>query len=201
MGAVKFLRRAAERAEQRDDWLTADRYLSHAIPLLDGEDRAGLLPLRLARARARAELRDTVGARRDLESVLVDAKDVGDPATLAAATTVLGDVEYKEGNLDRSAETLDDAIAQWRVLGDARGLGDALRFRGLTDLFRGELDGASKFIGESLVHFQSIDHRRGEAWALQNLAWISFVRGERRKQRPGSTSRRPRSASCGTGAG
>jgi class 3 adenylate cyclase/tetratricopeptide (TPR) repeat protein len=177
VGAVKFLRRAAEQAESRDDWVTAERYISHAIPLVDADDRVAQLPLRLARARARSELRDTAGARRDLGLVQGTAEELGDAATLAAATTVLGDVEYKEGNLEGSARTLDDAIARWREIGDPRGLGDALRFRGLTDLFRGELDGASQYIGESLVHFKSIDHQRGEAWALQNLAWISFVRG------------------------
>ena len=33
------------------------------------------------------------------------------------------------------------------------------------------------YISEALEMFRSIGHRRGEAWALQNLAWISFVRG------------------------
>ena len=56
-------------------------------------------------------------------------------ARMAAAQTVLGDVQYKEGDLVGSAKTLDDAVARWRELDDPRGLGDALRFRGLTELF------------------------------------------------------------------
>jgi class 3 adenylate cyclase/tetratricopeptide (TPR) repeat protein len=175
---VRFLARAAERAERRDDWAVAEKYLSHAIPRVDRADREAQLPLRLARARARAELRDCPGARHDLHFVLATAEELDDAATLAAAQTVLGDVQYKEGDLVGSAQTLDDAVARWRELDDPRGLGDALRFRGLTSLFGGDPDGAAVFIGEALELFRSVGHRRGEAWALQNLAWISFVRGQ-----------------------
>ncbi|MGZ4734118.1 MAG: ATP-binding protein [Acidimicrobiia bacterium] len=174
---VRFLIRAADQAERRDDWATADKYLSHAIPLIDRDDHTAQLPLRLARARARAELRDCTGARADLASVLTAAEELDDARALATAATVLGDVQYKEGDLVGSAKSLDEAVARWRDLGDPRGLGDALRFRGLTELFGGNPDGADVYIREALELFRSIGHRRGEAWALQNLAWISFVRG------------------------
>lgn len=174
---ARFLTRAAERAERHDDWATADKYLSHAIPLIDRDDHVGQLPLRLERARARAELRNCAGARDDLDVVTAAAEQLGDMHALAAAQTVLGDVQYKEGDLAGSAKSLDEAVARWRELHDARGLGDALRFRGLTSLFSGDPDGAAVFIEEALDIFRSIEHRRGEAWALQNLAWISFVRG------------------------
>ena len=174
---IRFLRRAADQAERRDDWTTAEKYLSHAIPLLDRDDDEGTMTLRLARARAHAEMRDCAGARDDLAGVLRTAENLGDSRSLAAAQTVLGDVQYKEGDLAGSARTLDDAVSRWRELDDPRGLGDALRFRGLTGLFMGHPDEASGFIGEALELFRSIGHRRGEAWALQNLAWISFERG------------------------
>ena len=174
---ARFLTRAAEKAERLDDWATADKYLSHAIPLIDADDHQGQLPLRLARARARAELRDVAGSRADLVAVFAAAEALDDARALASAQTVLGDIQYKEGDLVGSAKSLDDAVARWRDLDDARGLGDALRFRGLTDLFGGNPDGAAVFIGEALESFRSIGHRRGEAWALQNLAWISFVQG------------------------
>ncbi len=174
---VRFLKRAADQAEGRDDWATADKYLSHTIPLVEANDHAGQLPLRLTRARARAELRNCAGARDDLATVLTAAEELDDRHAMAAAQTVLGDVQYKEGDLVASAKTLDEAVARWRTLDDRRGLGDALRYRGLTDLFGGDPDGAAVFIEEALEIFRSINHRRGEAWALQNLAWISFVRG------------------------
>jgi len=174
---VRFLKRAADRAEGRDDWTLAEKYLGHAIPLVDADDHAGQLPLRLARARARAEMRDCAGARTDLTAVITAAKELDDAHAMAAAQTVLGDVLYKEGDLTASAQILDDAVARWRDLDDPRGLGDALRFRGLTDLFAGRPDGAAVFIEEAFEMFRSIGHRRGEAWALQNLAWISFMNG------------------------
>ena len=174
---VRFLVRAADQAERRDDWATAEKYLSHAIPLIDADDRAAMMPVKLARARARAELRECAAARDDLTAVLATAEALDDDRARATAATVLGDVLYKEGDLAASAKTLDDAVARWRVIGDPRGLGDALRFRGLTDLFGGDPDGADVYVGEALELFRSIGHRRGEAWALQNLAWTSFVRG------------------------
>ncbi len=174
---VKFLTRAAERAERRDDWATAEKYLSHALPLIGYEDEDAQIPLRLSRARARAELRNCPGAREDLSLVMAAAERTDDRRTLAAAQTVLGDVQYKEGDLAASAKSLDEAVERWRDLSDPRGLGDALRFRGLTGLFSGDPDAAAVYIEEALEIFLSIGHRRGEAWALQNLAWISFVRG------------------------
>jgi class 3 adenylate cyclase/tetratricopeptide (TPR) repeat protein len=176
-GAVQFLRRAAERAALQDDWKTADRYLSHTLGLVAPEDRAQQLAVRLARARARAELRDTAGSRRDITDALRVAEELDDATADAAARTILGDVEHKEGEFDRSAATLDDAIARWRRLDDGRGLAEALRYRGMTDVFRGELDAAGPFIEEALEIYRALQDRRGEAWALQNLAWIAFVRG------------------------
>ncbi len=122
-------------------------------------------------------MRDCAGARQDLTRILATAEQLGDSRALAAAQTVLGDIQYKEGDLAASVKTLDDAVTRWRALDDPRGLGDALRFRGLTSLFGGAPDEATVFIGEALDIFRSIGHRRGEAWALQNLAWISFERG------------------------
>ena len=103
------------------------------------------------------------------------------PEARATGLTILGDVEYKEGDLIASAATLEQAVAEWRALDDPRGLAEALRFRGMTDVFRGELDTAVEYIEEALALFRSIEDRRGEAWALQNLAWIAFQRGRHAK--------------------
>ena len=176
-GAVQFLRRAADRAALQDDWKTADRYLGHTLALLAPDDRAQQIAVHLARARARAELRNTTAARADVAVVTRLAEETGDESATAAALTVLGDIEHKEGAFEASAVTLDDAIARWRKLDDPRGLAEALRFRGMTDVFQGELTGAGPFIAEALEIYRSIEDRRGEAWALQNLAWIAFVRG------------------------
>ncbi len=176
--ASSFLARAARRAEQREDWKSAERHLNGAIPLVAPAEREELLALHLARARARAEQRATPGARHDLATVERLARELGDDRAQAGATTILGDVQYKEGDLPTASDTLDRAVAQWRVIGDEAGLAEALRFSGMTALFRGNTDKAAVDIDEALSLFRRCDDRRGEAWALQNLAWLSFIQGE-----------------------
>jgi tetratricopeptide (TPR) repeat protein len=47
----------------------------------------------------------------------------------------------------------------------------------MTLMFRSKLDEAEAEIQQALATFRGIPERRGEAWALQNLAWIAFTRG------------------------
>ena len=47
----------------------------------------------------------------------------------------------------------------------------------MTHLFRGDLAQAERFVSEALGSFRSSGNQRGAAWALQNLAWISFSHG------------------------
>ena len=176
--AASFLARAARRAEHREDWKAAARHLDNAIPLVAETERAELMALHLARARARAEQRDTPGARHDLAVVDRYARALDDPRALAAATTILGDVQYKEGDLPTATETLDRSVAAWRELDDQHGLAEALRFSGMTAVFRGNSEKAAVDIEEALALFRTSRDLRGEAWALQNLAWLSFIEGE-----------------------
>ena len=90
---------------------------------------------------------------------------------------MLADCEQKEGNLIGSDATYEQAVAEWRAIGDDRGVANALRGRGMTLMFRGELDDSEAAIRQALATFREIPERRGEAWALQNLAWIAFTRG------------------------
>ena len=136
------------------------------------------LGLHLLRARARAEQRDTPGARHDLAIVDRLAREADDRRSLACAGTILGDVQYKEGDLPEATATFERAIAEWRAIGDSYGLAEALRFAGMTALFRGHHAVAARNIEEALALFRSVHDLRGEAWALQNLAWIAFIDGE-----------------------
>ena len=176
--AASFLSRAARRSEHREDWKAAERYVTQALSLLHPEERAEQLALHLARAHARAEQRDTPGARHDLACVERLANELDDPHARASATTILGDVQYKEGDLITASATLDRAVGQWREIGDTFGLAEALRFAGMNALFRGRMDEAGESIEEALALFRGAHDLRGEAWALQNLAWLSFIEGE-----------------------
>ncbi len=173
--ALAFLTRAARQAEQRETWPVVIRLLDLALKVTD--DR-GSDELRLARARAHAELRHCAEARTDLDVVMRHAEARVDRRVEAAGLTVLGDVEQKENDLAASAATLGRSVERWRELDDAGGLAGALRILGLTHMFRGALDPAELAISEARELFRSASDRRGEAWALQNLAWISFTRGD-----------------------
>jgi class 3 adenylate cyclase/tetratricopeptide (TPR) repeat protein len=176
--AVDALEQAAIRAEQVESWPRAQRRYEQALAVLpdDAPDETRAR-LRLARARARVERRDLAGVRNEITELLNGARVSGDRVAAARALTVLADCEQKEGNLIASDATYEQAVAEWRALDDDNGVADALRGRGMTLLFRGELDDAEAAIKQALATFREIPERRGEAWALQNLAWISFTRG------------------------
>ncbi|MBK5287417.1 MAG: tetratricopeptide repeat protein [Acidimicrobiia bacterium] len=176
--AASFLARAGRRAEQREDWKSAEKHLSGAIMLVAPSEVGELTSLHVARARSRAEQRDTVGAREDLATVYKLASEVDDPHAYASAATILGDIQYKEGDLSTATQTLDGSVARWRELDDPSGLADALRFSGMTALFRGNGEKAGAEIEEALALFRRAHDQRGEAWALQNLAWLSFIDGD-----------------------
>ena len=175
--AVSMLERAADRARGAETWRAAGRLYEQAI-VLHGPDapietRWRLL---LGHGRALAEQRDLPAAREDVEEVLEAA--ASDPHTTARAMTLLADIEQMEGKNVQSLATFDTAISMWRDLGDEHGVGEALRRRGITAMFLGDLDSADEQIGEALEVLRRIGDRRGEAWALQNLATISFFRGD-----------------------
>ena len=174
---LRVLEQAADRARAAETWRAAARLYEQAlaVPATDMpvETRWRLL---LGRGRALAESRHLPAAREDVEEVLEAAS--GDPRTMARALTLLADIEQMEGHHGSSLATFDQAIAMWRDLGDEHGVGEALRGRGITAMFLGDLDGADEQISQALEAFRRIGDRRGEAWALQNLATISFFRGD-----------------------
>jgi tetratricopeptide (TPR) repeat protein len=176
--AVAALEQAAARAEQVEAWPRAQLRYEQALAVLpdDAPDDVQWR-LRLARAQARVEQRDLAGARDEICDLLDAARDAGDRRAQARVLTVLADCEQKEGNLIGSDATYEQAVAEWRELGDNHGVAGALRGRGMTLMFRGELDDAEAAICEALATFRDVGDRRGEAWALQNLAWIAFTRG------------------------
>jgi class 3 adenylate cyclase/tetratricopeptide (TPR) repeat protein len=176
--AVDALEQAARLAEEVEAWPRAQRRYEQALAVLPDEGSDEIRArLRLARAQARVERRDLAGVRDEIDDLLGAARAAGNRVAAARALTVLANCEQKEGNLIGSDATYEQAVAEWRDLGDDHGVANALRGRGMTLMFRGELDDAEAAIGQALATFREIPERRGEAWALQNLAWIAFTRG------------------------
>jgi class 3 adenylate cyclase/tetratricopeptide (TPR) repeat protein len=178
--ALGALERAADRARGAEVWKSAARLYDQALSIMPAdtpdETRWRLL---LGRARAQAEQRELVDARRDVEEVLEEASSDG--RTTARALTLMAEIEQMQGHGDDSISTFERALAMWRSIGDEQGVADALRGRGITAMFIGDLDGADDYFSEALEVFRRIDDKRGEAWAVQNLATISFFRGQPQK--------------------
>jgi class 3 adenylate cyclase/tetratricopeptide (TPR) repeat protein len=176
--ALLWLGKAAQRTEERENVNAAERLYDQALGLLtvdEGERRHELL---LGRARTRAWRRDLPGARADLEELLAATRRDGAEILLARALTVLGDVEQREGDAEASLATLEEAMKIARAADDVQVVADAQRRWGMTALFLGRLDDAEQAIADALEAFRRLGDRRSEAWALQNLAWISFSRGD-----------------------
>ncbi|MBV8949948.1 MAG: AAA family ATPase [Actinobacteria bacterium] len=174
--AVEYLERAAARAERQERWRNAAELLTIGLKL------AGNYPSRrddllVARARARAELRDLAAARADAQTLLDESRGRENQRGIAGGLTVMGKIQSKEGDNAAAAVTLDEAVQRWRDIGDRPGLAEALREQGMNQLFIGEHVEAEAHIAEAL-ELSRVDHdQRGEAWALQNLAWIAFNNG------------------------
>jgi class 3 adenylate cyclase/tetratricopeptide (TPR) repeat protein/ABC-type ATPase involved in cell division len=175
--AIEALTRAAARAEQRDLHSAAVRLLDDAMALA-GEGDALRRDVLLARAKARAATHDLNGARADLEQVQADAVVAGDSAALARALIVQGDIEQREGHFAAAADTLKQAAGALGDLGDLAGAAEAVRRMGMALLVGGNAEAAEAPITEALRASRALGLRRDEAWALQNLAWIAFTRGQ-----------------------
>ena len=173
---TRFMFGAVERAAQQENWSVLRRLSDMTMKLTPAGDprRTDLV---LARAQARAGLRDCEGARADLDLVASLAAVEGDARLAARVRVLLGDVLYKENDLPGSRAVLDDAVEQWRALDDSEGLADALRLRAQTEMFGGDLAGAEADALDALDRFRSSGNRRGEAWGLQTLAFVSFFSG------------------------
>jgi predicted ATPase/class 3 adenylate cyclase len=176
--SLDWLERAAKRAEMRETPGVSMHLLDHALRLIDDGDSKRRAEFLLHRARGSAALRQMSAAYRDIADVIGIAERTKDEPLRARALTTRGEIEQREGVLERAAETLEEAVALWRTIQDPRGEAEALRLWGFTSVHRGHLDDAERLISEALTISREIHDRRGEAWALQNLAWASFSRGD-----------------------
>ena len=175
--ALAALVLAVERAEAGELHVVARKLCTQAIGLLADDDPARVRFL-LARARAATQLRDMAAARDDLATAMAEADRAADQEAVARALLCLGDVEQKEGELVTSGRHLEEAIATFRALGDACGEADALRTYGMTRMFGDDHSGAASAFSEALDLYRTAGDRRGEAWVLQNLAWLAFSFGD-----------------------
>jgi class 3 adenylate cyclase/tetratricopeptide (TPR) repeat protein len=175
--ALPVLEHAANRATGTEMWRNAIQLYDQCLRLLPRDaDDEHRWQLQLGRALARAEYRDLTSARVDLDDVLEDAPESS--RFRARALTQLAEVLQMEASYPTAFSTVNEALELWRALGEEHGLATALRARGRTSMFTGDMDRAEVDCDEALAVYRRLGDRRGEAWALQNLATISFFRGD-----------------------
>ena len=138
------------------------------------------MQLLLGRAGVLADMRDIEAARADVE----EAHDAGASSSATrpaspAALLVRGEVERDNGDLAMARRPPStEAVEHFRALGDEQGAADAIREIGMAQIFLGDNDDAERRDrGPRSAASARLGDRRGEAWALQHLAWISFVEG------------------------
>ncbi len=166
--ALEWSSEAGERALAAGVPSEAESWFSNGLLFaLDEGDRARLF---LGRARARSDVHDLAGSRRDLGRV--DAIEHGDP--IITATTLLhrGEVDRKSGDLDRASERLAQAAADLASLEAFVDQSLALRLLGLTESFRSNPEAARVALEESRQVAAGVNDRVGEAWTVQSLAWF-----------------------------
>ncbi|MGH9135528.1 MAG: adenylate/guanylate cyclase domain-containing protein, partial [Acidimicrobiales bacterium] len=177
--AVMWLDRALDQAEATDLHVVAIRLTTQGLELVDAASAEMPQRLRflLSRAKARTALRELDAAEADLELAERLAGLAADPVLLARVQMGRGDLAQKRGQHDASAALVDAAITTFRATDDQRSLAEALLLRGLTDVFGGNDLGAEDYFVEAKQLFCGLSDRRGEAWALQNLAMAAYGSG------------------------
>jgi class 3 adenylate cyclase/tetratricopeptide (TPR) repeat protein len=177
--AFPALARLGQASLGRDDNVAADELLSRALAL----DAPGfgeplpsdlVVPVRVARAEARAALHRLDEAERDLVAALGSPED----STRAAALLVLGDVRRKRGDDDGAAAAFVQSLAAAGAAGIDRLSGEALRQLGLLDYFDGRLRSAEERFRQAHALAERVGDARGAGWALQHLAWSATTRGD-----------------------
>lgn len=170
---VAALDRAARRALAAGEPAQAVEYAERAAAL-GGESLAGAE--RLVLARALLQVGRAGDALALAEKTGANAGD--DAACRARALLVAGQAYQALGDADRAVLAWQDAL-QVATAADLSGpRAAAMRRLGMADFVAGRLASASsRFAAAYQVDLKSGD-RRGQAWSLQNLAWVTVTWGD-----------------------
>jgi len=170
---VAALGRAARRALATGEPALATEYGERALALA-GEN---VPPAdRLVYARALLQTGRAAEALADAEKILANAED--DAYIRSRALLLAGRAHRALGDLERAYDVWLEAQ---RVATDAdlpAQRAEAMRRLGMADFLRGRLaQASSRFAAAYQVNVASGD-RRGQAWSLQDLAWVTTARGD-----------------------
>lgn len=173
--AVAWLSQVADRHIRHDEPDAALRVVERARHL-GSADTPHCLDLELAAGWAFAIKRRLHEAENLAETVLADAGD--DDAVRGRAFTLLAEVAQHRGALIQSDELAGRAAEMLEIAGDTANVSRALRVQGMTNLYAFDLPRAGSILTRARSLSESINDRRGVAWADQHLAWLAFVAGD-----------------------
>ena len=177
--ALEWLQRAADRADQAELSMVAERLYGEGLRLLAGEHGPLHRAFLTGRARALTQLRELAAARSDAVAAVEESRAAGadGEADLARALVAVAGVDHKETLWDESEVALAEAAATFARLGDLSGEAEVQRVRGFGALLRFDYVAAIELLEDARARFEDLGNRRGAAWAQQNLAWCAFYLG------------------------
>jgi predicted ATPase len=114
--------------------------------------------------------------KRWLEGLLDRAGELPGPVR-AAALRARGTATYIAGELDEGAGLIEASLAEYRRLGDERGMAEVLHMQAMNALRRGETERARALQEESLRLHRKFKSKRGEALALRVFAELELRGG------------------------
>jgi tetratricopeptide (TPR) repeat protein len=121
---------------------------------------------------------DALQSRILAEEALELARHDGNEKELADAQRRLGQMLIVEGELQRGAGMLNEALSWHRSAADAFGAADVLRTLAEVAERQGDLDLARTFIEESVDFSRTVADERGVASGLFQLAFIALAEGD-----------------------
>ncbi|MFI7603585.1 adenylate/guanylate cyclase domain-containing protein [Micromonospora sp. NPDC049366] len=169
---VAALGRAARRSLTAGEPVLAVDYAERAAELTpDGVPAAD----QVVHARALLQVGRVTDALAFAEKIAANA---GDESTRASALLLAGQAHQTTGDQTRAVAAWQEAL-QVANAGNLPTLGaTAMRRLGMADFVAGRLSQASSRLAGAYQVSLAAQDRRGQAWSLQNLAWVTTTRGD-----------------------
>jgi hypothetical protein len=122
---------------------------------------------------------DPLGARARYEEQLLLAKAAGDEACVVDALFNLGHVSFISGEPESVQRAyIDEVVARYRDLGDARGEARAVWTRAILAIGNGRPEEGAEVLRHEIVEFDRLDDRQYHAMSVATLGWAAFVMGD-----------------------
>lgn len=100
-----------------------------------------------------------------------------DPIQRARAFIGASSLPYRQGDYDRAMTLAEEALRQWRAIGDPNGIGDALNALGNITFDRGEFEASAQAHLEAKDLRRSTGNRNGYSASLNNLGVLRYEQG------------------------